>query len=455
MIYTVTDDIIFKINNNQLKRYLLDYHNIENETKQTILKYGLDFDIPFSYKNEICDLKKNIQLLGGVISNNGKSIHSKWISSACEQCRTGEGSYTSFLSLKCHRDCYFCFNPNQENYEYFQHEMRDAISEVNEMAAQGYPATHIALTGGEPLLYRHECIEFFQHVRNRFPLAHTRLYTAGDPLDRKTALALAEAGLQEIRFSIKIDDPPERIDKILRRITLARHIFPSVMVEMPVIPNSEPQMYALLRKLDDIGIDGINLLEFCFPLTNSQAYQSRGFLLKNPPYEIYHNYWYAGGLAVSGSELACLRVLEFALNENLALGVHYCSLENKHTGQIYQSNGPFRKIENTFFNAEYYLFSTQDYFYKCAKVFDNQNNQLAAILNANNIPFHEDLLHGFIQFNPKYIPVFTQFPDLFILLASYIADTDNQEEWVLKEVHLEYTTPTNFLLTDIDGSLCE
>ena len=34
-------------------------------------------------------------------------------------------------------------------------------------------------------------------------------------------------------------------------------------------------MYDLLLKLDAIGVDGINLLEFCFPLTNSPAYQER------------------------------------------------------------------------------------------------------------------------------------------------------------------------------------
>ncbi|MEX6039645.1 radical SAM protein [Providencia hangzhouensis] len=84
--------------------------------------------------------------------------------------------------------------------------MRDAIGEVDAIAEQGYPLTHIALTGGEPLLFRQESIAFFQAVQQKLPLAHSRLYTAGDRLDRSTALALAKAGLQEIRFSIKIDD---------------------------------------------------------------------------------------------------------------------------------------------------------------------------------------------------------------------------------------------------------
>ncbi|HGV9233474.1 TPA: radical SAM protein [Providencia rettgeri] len=363
------------------------------------------------------------------------------------QCRTGEGSYTTFLSLKCHRDCYFCFNPNQENYQGYQQEMRDALGEIDAIAEQGYPLTHIALTGGEPLLFRQESIEFFQAVQQKLPQAHSRLYTAGDPLDRNTALALAKAGLQEIRFSIKIDDSKERITKVLHRIALAREIFPAVMVEMPVIPGTEQQMYQLLTQLDDIGIDGINLLEFCFPLTNSEAYQARGFELKNPPYEVYYNYWYAGGLAVAQSELACLRVLNFALENKLSLGVHYCSLENKHTGQVYQSNAFFEHNEKIL--GKHYFFSSQDYFFKSAKVFGDDCEKVAVLLKQTGVSYYQDLLHGFLQFNPEAIYLLTSLDKLPIALTSHIVEPDEQGNPLIKEVQIELTTPAEFLLTDL------
>lgn len=279
MIYPLTEQTPVLQHNAALQRYVRRYADIEKQTQQAIAQYGLSFESPYRRQAETDALRLEVKALGAVFANNGKSIHSRWLSSACVQCRTGEGSYTTFLSLKCHRDCYFCFNPNQENYDGFQNEMRDAIGEVNAIAAEGYPLTHIALTGGEPLLFRQESIRFFETVQAKLPGVHTRLYTAGDPLDRNTALALAKAGLKEVRFSIKIDDPPEKIEKVLSRIALAREIFPDVMVEMPVIPGSEEQMYDLLLKLDAIGVDGINLLEFCFPLTNSPAYQERGFAL--------------------------------------------------------------------------------------------------------------------------------------------------------------------------------
>lgn len=453
MIYPMTDSTLSTIKNDKFIRYAMRYLAIEEQTQSAISEYGLGFETPFSQQIEIQQLKTELKARGAIFANNGKSIHSGWLSSACVQCRTGEGSHTTFLSLQCHRDCYFCFNPNQENYAGFQREMRDAIGEVDTIAEQGYPLSHIALTGGEPLLFREESIQFFQRVQQKLPHVHTRLYTAGDPLDRNTALSLAKAGLKEVRFSIKIDDPKERIDKVLRRIALAREIFPTVMVEMPVIPYTEPQMYQLVTQLDEMGIDGINLLEFCFPLTNSHEYKTRGFHLKNPPYEVYYNYWYAGGLAVAGSELACLRVLKFALEKRLSIGVHYCSLENKHTGQVYQSNAFFQHDESVM--GPHYLFSTKDYFFKSAKVFGDDCEKVAQYLNQANVPYQQELLHGFLQFNPESILCLKALPTLAIALTSHIVEPDENGEPLIKEVRIELTTPTEFLLTDIQGGSCE
>ena len=47
---------------------------------------------------------------------------------------------------------------------------------------------------------------------------------------------------------------------------------------------------------------------------------------KNPPFEVLYDYGYAGGLAVAGSEQACLELVLFALEKGLSLGVHYLSL---------------------------------------------------------------------------------------------------------------------------------
>lgn len=107
---------------------------------------------------------------------------------------------------------------------------------------------------------------------------------------------------------------------------------------MPVIPRTTEQMKNIMRHLDAVGIDGMNLLKFCFPLHDEKEHIKRRFLLKFLPFEVFYNYWYAGGLAISGSETQALALLKFAEDKRLKMGVHYCSLANKHLGQIYRQN---------------------------------------------------------------------------------------------------------------------
>jgi hypothetical protein len=57
--------------------------------------------------------------------------------------------------------------------------------------------------------------------------------------------------------------------------------------------------------------------------------------------------------------------------------VHYCSVENKHTGQIYQQN--FRQPV-----AATYWFSPADYFLKTAKVFGTDIRKARRALRANH-----------------------------------------------------------------------
>ncbi len=92
------------------------------------------------------------------------------------------------------------------------------------------------------------------------------------------------------------------------------------------------------------------------------------------------NYWYAGGMPVAGSEAECLELLRFAREAGLRLGVHYCSLDNKFTGQIYQQNKPF--LTDPAFAARHAWLSLDpgDYFLKCAKVFGGDAEAVATVL---------------------------------------------------------------------------
>jgi hypothetical protein len=145
---------------------------------------------------------------------------------------------------------------------------------------------------------------------------------------------------------------------------------------MPILPDTLPVMKDVLVELDRLGVTSLNLLEFCYPFNQTPVFNQKGYKIKARPFRVFYNYWYAGGLPIARSELECLDLVAFALEAGLQLGVHYCSLENKHTGQIYQQNaGPLP-------SARHY-FSPTDYFLKTAKVFGDDRRKVPRALRGD------------------------------------------------------------------------
>lgn len=428
MTTTITRENIHEINNESFRTYVERYLNIEEQTNELIESFGL----PFNRDGK--EITKDDVIQNGITSRNeSKSLYLNWLSPACRACKKGERTITSFISLKCHKNCYFCFNPNQENYGTFRVKDHDPIAELHERMQLGETFDHVALTGGEPLLHVEKVIDFFRFVHEKSKQTYTRLYTAGDLLTPEILAQLKEAHLNEIRFSIKQEETSEQKEKLYDLMKLAKEYIPVVVVEMPIIPGTLEEMKKVLHRLEEIGVNGINLLEFCFPLHNKEEFQKRGFELKFPPYETYYNYWYAGGLAVNESEEECLKLLQYANEQQLKLGVHYCSLENKHTGQLYQQNKNVRL-------SKLYTFSTQDFFIKSAKVFGAEKGTVLERFEKQGFKtYEEDTEYDFIQFPISAIK-FLKGTDVNIGLCSYVSEVREGIE-VLREVKVEWTTP--------------
>jgi pyruvate formate-lyase activating enzyme-like uncharacterized protein len=337
MILDVTKSTLPQIKNPSLREYANKYVQIYQDFMEQVPQLGLEVeadDTGIAVAQKLEQLRRK----GAMVRNSDRSVYFNRISPSCVACQTGIGSSTFFISLKCHRDCFFCFNPNQEDYEYYREHMRNTIAELDDLRQTQPRMEYLALTGGEPLLFKDETYRFFEHARNLYPNSHTRLYTSGDHVDRATLESLQQSGLKEIRFSIRMHDLAKGHRHTYDNIALAREYIPGVMVEMPVLPDTLDEMKEVLVELDRLRIFGINLLEFCFPLNNPEAYRAKNYKIKARPFRVLYNYWYAGGLPIAGSETVCLDLVDFALEAGLKLGVHYCSLENKHTGQIYQQN---------------------------------------------------------------------------------------------------------------------
>ena len=297
------------------------------------------------------------------VENARSSLWLNWISPACLACRKAMGTQTFLTSTQCPKKCFFCFNPNQENYAYYQTHVRNIAADLEAEHAHGVRLQHLAVTGGEPLLHKRELFAFLERARMLYPNAYTRLYTCGEGMDAQTARELREAGLNEVRFSIKTQESAALRQHTLDALEGCVGVFDATMVEMPVMPDELPLMQDLLVELDKRGVTGINLLELCFPFNNAAAFARRGYSIKHEPYRVPYDYWYAGGLPIEGSEDACIRLLSFAIERELRMGVHYCSLENKLTGQMYQQNAPFKQA---FPPREY---AQRGHFLVCARIF--------------------------------------------------------------------------------------
>lgn len=435
MIIEVERSTLEQIHNPQLAahaaRYVAIYEDFIDQVRQLGIEVAEEDDRP-----ALAAQRTELRQLGANFRNNDHSVYLNTISPSCEACQQGVGSATFYISLRCHRDCFYCFNPNQENYDLHRQQDRDPSAELAALAADRLRLSHVALTGGEPLLHKEEAYKFFRTARKLYPKSYLRLYTSGDHADAETLEQLRDSGLDEIRFSIRMHDLARGHRLTFERIALARQYIPQVMVEMPVLPDTLEEMKSVLDELEALGVYSINLLEFCFPYHNVEAYNQRGYRIKNRPFHVLYDYWYAGGLPVAGSEQVCLALLAYALEQDLQMGVHYCSLENKHTGQIYQQHAN-RSLPQTSY------FSRRDYFLKSAKVFgEDIPPVLERFEQIRYDRYFENQEHGFLEFHIGKIPALQDLP-VEIGISTSLIETRNGDAYQ-RELKLDLTTPQAF-----------
>lgn len=427
------------LKNPVFRAYAQTYVDIAQEFEQTVESFGLPFskEPRIDLENDLA--RSELEARGITVENDGKSLLTDWISPSCLTCRKGIGTVTFLTSTQCPRHCFFCFNPNQVDYDYYLHHTHDLIAELDDLANRGIHCCDLALTGGEPLMHKGATIAFFEHAAALYPDAYTRLYTSGTGLDRALLEELRAAGLNEIRFSVKSDDSAAERARTLHLIEESKNFIDAVMVEMPVMPDERAFMEKLLCDLDEICIDGINLLELCFPFHNASEFARRGYRIKARPFRVLYDYWYAGGLPIAGSEEACLDLLEFAREKQLGLGVHYCSLENKLSGQIYQQNAPYR---TTF---PYCTLSERDYFLKSAKAFGADARTVRDVLErAGQSTWRYDEQGDYLIFPVSWITrLADSFPNMEMGICYYVVEQRDGEEQ-LRELRIDATSPANF-----------
>ncbi|MDD5253503.1 MAG: radical SAM protein [Candidatus Nanoarchaeia archaeon] len=238
----------------------------------------------------------------------------------CKLCVKGS-KLVVFITGLCPRNCYFC-PISDEKYnkdiiyadEWKIEDVKDLIAEAKLINAEG-----AGITGGDPLCKLDRTIKYIKLLKKEFGKSfHIHLYTSLDLVNKENLARLYEAGLDEIRFHLDLNDK-----KYWGRIKLAFDFEWDVGVELPVIPEEKflKDIILFIKENDKIKFLNLNELEVSDNKQNKLL--EKGFTTKD---DISY--------AVKSSEEYALELLRFAAKEKIKFNIHYCTSKLKDRVQL-------------------------------------------------------------------------------------------------------------------------
>jgi hypothetical protein len=252
--------------------------------------------------------------------------------------------------------------PTSQNLEF---ETADAYAEyINYFGFKG-----VSFSGGEPLLYFDRTLEYLQKVREKCDNdIYIWMYTNGILADENKFRKLAAAGLNELRFDIGATKYS------LENVRKAKGIIPNITIEIPAVPEEKDKIKKLLPEMGEAGVTNLNLHQLRLTKHNASK------LLK-------HNYTFihAEQPIVLESELAALELMNYAKQQNLEIGINYCSFYFKNR---FQKAGFRNQLANKFTNTKQIItekgmireFNEKTLSYKAIVISDKEVNTNHSVL---------------------------------------------------------------------------
>lgn len=230
------------------------------------------------------------------------------ISKGCQIC--GEGKWSClFITNECNAACFYC--PTAQNLDErpstqgLDFKSPEAYADyVNYLGFKG-----VSFSGGEPFLHFERTLRYLEAVRRKCdPEIYTWCYTNGILADKEKIQALADAGLDELRFDIGATGFS------LDYVRKAKGIIPNITIEIPAVPEEMDRLKKLIPEMIEAGVSNLNLHQMRLTPYNA------GNLLS-------HNYTIipAEKPIVLESELGALELLNAVEDMGLDIGVNYCS----------------------------------------------------------------------------------------------------------------------------------
>ena len=238
----------------------------------------------------------------------------------CKSCLLGTGLSAIRKTNKCNIECRFCYNFGELDCQppigegmweiggtkFYERDL-DLLLSIYEKP------TGISYVYLEPFME----IEKYYGVICKFRAAgvHQHMYTNGTLCTEENLRALADAGLDELRFNLGATNCAA---KVVENIRLAKRFIPSVGIETPMTPDF---FDAFLRKKEEIfatGLDFINCAELHLNPNNIANYEGE------PMYICRQGY-----ISPIWSRDLTLKFMRICAEEGWPIAVHDCSNQTK------------------------------------------------------------------------------------------------------------------------------
>jgi len=235
----------------------------------------------------------------------------------CKLCVNGLKTVLFITGLCSKKEgCYYCPIADDRRGVDVIYANERAISNIDELYEEINlcGSKGVGITGGDPLMRLNRTVEYITGLKKRYGKEfHIHLYCPIGSVSLNSLSRLHEAGLDEIRFHLDLEN-----EKEWGKINLAKRFRWKIGVEIPVIPHKKEAYNKLIKFVRD-KIHFFNLNELELADNESSKLFSLGFVPKDE-----------FSYAIKGSEELALDLLKRCED----LNTHYCTVKLKDLIQI-------------------------------------------------------------------------------------------------------------------------
>lgn len=244
----------------------------------------------------------------------------------CRSCLTGNGLTAIRKTNRCNANCRFCYDygvldtvpPIGEGlWEIGGTKFRE--DDIDLLLRVYDKPTGVSYVYLEPFVE----IEKYYGVVRKFADAgvHQHLYTNGIGCTEENLKALAEAGLDELRFNLGATNAS---DRVIENMRIARKYFPQVGIETPMTPEYFEAFHQKKEAILSIGLDFMNCAELHLNENNIGNYWGESFYMSR-----------LGYLSPVWSRLLTSDLMAEADREQWDCVVHDCSNDTKFARDLH------------------------------------------------------------------------------------------------------------------------